>query len=265
VVRPAQGAPAGNKPWQIHLSPTPAVTAGRHFTKTTDGRQYDNGLHLRKGQKVTAGWEKHYFKRGYAHYPHYRDHFDGIISPFGFYYGSCVPWLDVSFCNVFPPAVSFIDQPIYDGQDYTGWAPNEGDNWFDHADLEQTNPGLSNAIDELNETFTSGNVDALVSLIDPNVSIAIYERGVYQYSMAANDYVDLTRDAIRNIATVSFTLDQLHQKTPNVFCVSGRHEYQDANGATQSNYVSFVLQDIGGQWTLTQVDNSPGVYESLSQ
>jgi hypothetical protein len=215
---------------------------------------------------VTAAWEKPYFHNHHAHYAHYRDNFyrgGTYISPFGFYYGVCVPWLDPSACNVFPPAVAFIDAPIYDGTIYSGWSPGAGDNWFEHSDLEQAFPGLSNAIDELNETYSSGNIDAFVTIIDPNVSIAIYEHGQYQYSMASNDYVDLTRDAIRNISTINFTLDQLHQKAPTVFCVSGQHQYRDANGNTQTNFVSFVLEDIGGEWTLTQVDTSPSVIQSF--
>ena len=266
-MRPDTANPARNNTWRTKLSPTPAVQNARKFTKTNDGRQYDNGVRLRKGQAVTAAWEKPYFKHGHAHYGHYRDHYyrgGTYISPFGFYYGSGVPWLDSGYVNVYPPAVSFVDAPIYDGENYTGWGPWDGDNWFSHSDLEDQEPGLSNAVDELNETFESGNIDALVSLIDPNVGIAIYERGQYQYSMNANDFVDLTRDAVRNINTVSFTLDQLHQKAPSAFCVSGQHQYTDSNGNTQTNYVSFVLQDIGGQWTLTQVDNSPGVYQSLN-
>jgi hypothetical protein len=152
----------------------------------------------------------------------------------------------------------FVDLPLFNGNNCTGFADAADQNMFDDPSINQDQPGLLNAIDDLTETFQGGNIDGLVTLVDPNTSIAIYQNGHYQYSMPANDYIDIARDAIKSMNTVKFSLTYLHQRGPGVFSVSGKQTYNDQNGRLQTTWVSFVLQDISGQWTLTQVGNAPG-------
>ena len=151
----------------------------------------------------------------------------------------------------------FIDIPIFNGQACLGFPVSSDENWFDDANLQSEQPGLVSAIDELSETFQNGDIDALAALISPNVSVAVYERGKYRYSMDSADFVDLTRDAIQNNQVKSFNLEILHQRQPGVFSVSGHETYTDSSGTTRTVWVSYVLQDYSGQWTLTQVGTSP--------
>jgi hypothetical protein len=238
----------------------PRVQAERKFTKTPQGRVYDNGLQLRKGIPVTAAWQKHYFPKGHYHFPYYRNTFvrgQTFWSPFGFYFGVCVPYISADDCRIYPPAAEFIDVPVYQGVQFVRFDDADDQNLFNDPNLDQDQPGLRNAIDYLTEAFQGGNIDGLVTLVDPSTSIAVYQYGKYQYSLPANDYIDLARDAIQSMNTVGFSLNYLHQRAPNVFSVAGRQTYKDQNGQTQTNWVSFVLQDISGQWTLTQVETSP--------
>lgn len=242
--------------------PAPAqVVNQRTFTKTSSGRVYDNGLRLRKGTPV-AGWQREYFPHGYVHFPFYRQtYIPGrcYYSPFSFYFGICLPYIDISACAVLPPPVNFIDFTAYDGTRCVGFTGADQYNMINDPDLDQKEPGLNNALDELTETFQGGNIDGIVSLINPNLQVAVFERNQYQYSLHANDYIDMTRDMIQSIQTVQFSLDYLHQRSPTVFCVSGQHVYNDKSGNSRSVYVTFVLQDIGGLWTLTQVGTSPDI------
>jgi len=243
------------------VASAPAVVNARKFTRTPAGRVYDNGLTLRKGIPVTAAWQKRYFPKGHYHFPYYQQNYirgQCFISPFGFYFGVCVPYIGIADCRIFPPAVVFIDLPVYDGVQCTGFSDADDDNLFNDPTLNDEQPGLLNAIDNLTEAFQGGNIDGLVTLIDPNTSIAIYQTGKYQYSLPANDYIDLARDAIQSTHTVQFSLTYLHQRGPGVFSVAGKHTYNDQNGHLQTTWVSFVLQDISGQWTLTQAGTSPG-------
>jgi hypothetical protein len=224
---------------------------------------YDNGLSLRKGIKVSTSWQRRYFPKGHYHFPFYRTSYlagSCFISPFGFFFGVCVPFIGVTGCNVYPPTVAFIDVPIYSGVQCTGYVNADQENLFNDPTLDQDEPGLKNAIDDLTEAFQGGDIDGLVTLINPNMSIAVYLRGKYRYSIAANDYVDLARDAIQSMHTVGFSLTYLHERAPGVFAVSGRQTYIDGSGNTETAWVSFVLQDISGQWTLTQIGNAPGTY-----
>ncbi len=246
---------------------TPGIKGQRTFTKTANGRHYDNGLNLRKGILASTTWQKRYFPSGHYHYPNYRTSWvagSTFFSPFGFFYGVCVPFIGTAGCGFFPPSVTFIDLPAYNGVNCSGFTDDDQDNLISDPNLETEEPGLLNAMDCLTETFQGGNVDGLATLVSPNMQIAIYLRGQYQYSMAPNDYIDVARDAIKAISNVSFTLNYLHQRSPNVFSVGGKQIYTDRSGNEQVAWVSYVLQDISGQWTLTQVGNAPGIYRSPS-
>jgi hypothetical protein len=244
----------------------PTTQVQRQFTKTPAGRVYDNGLTLRKGRPVSDAWQKPYFPKGHYHFPYYRNTFvrgQTFRSPFGFFFGACVPYISASECRIYPPAVVFIDIPVLSGNQYIGFEDASDQNLLDDPNLDQDQPGLRNAIDDLTEAFQGGNIDGLVTLIDPNTSIAVYQNGHYQYSLSASDYIDLSRDAIQSMHTVAFTLNDLHQRAPSVFSVAGQQTYQDQNGETLTTWVSFVLQDISGQWTLTQVGTAPGGNRNL--
>lgn len=240
---------------------TPQGRTQRAFTRTSQGRRYDNGIQLRRGTPVQADWQHRYFKRGRFHYPYYAPTYNeaaAVISPFAFYYGVCSPFLARAHCYTAPPPAVYIDVPVYAGDTCQGYAPiNSDDNFLDLDALREREPGLANAVDELNEAFGRGDIDALVALIDPNTKIAIFERGQYQYSLAPDDFVDMTRDALQSIQTTAFDLTRIHERAAGVYAVSGEHVYQDASGHTRTVYVSYVLEATDDTWTLTQVGTAP--------
>ena len=238
----------------------PAVVASRTFTKTSAGRVYDNGLRLRKGLVVTAGWQKRYFPKGHYHFPFYRQNYVAgqcYVSPFGFFVGICVPFIGINECQIFPPATVFIDLPVFSGDVCTGYHDGNDDNLFNDPTINDEQPGLLNAIDHLTEAFQAGNIDGLVTLIDPSVTISIFQNGHYKYSLPSNDYVDIARDAILSMQASQLNLSYLHQRAPGVFSVGGKLTTKDSMGKVQTVWVSYVLQDISGRWTLTQVGTAP--------
>ncbi|HLJ56514.1 MAG TPA: nuclear transport factor 2 family protein [Chthonomonadaceae bacterium] len=264
-IRSGPGVPAGSAPnvGKLRLRATPLTLAHRTFTKTTEGRHYDNGIHLRKGVKVTETWQRRYFPRGTFHFEGYTRSLtaSAFISPFGFYFGVCAPYISRERCRVAPPVSVYIDIPIYTGDTCHGYpklVPSEN-----LLDLNYVEPGLANAVDELREAFGNGNIDALVTLVDPRSQIAVYLRGNYDYSLDANDYLDLTRDAMRNTHTVEFDITRIHQVARNVYTVSGKHLYEDERGEVRKVYVSYVLENINGEWTLTQVGTAPDKIQRL--
>lgn len=249
------------------IEPQTRAAVQRKFTKTPQGRKYDNGLTLHHGVKVSASWQRRYFPKGVYHFQHYRSAYlrgACYVSPFGFYFGVCCPYIDIAICGEYPPTVNYIDIPVYAGSNCQGWGSEQSQNLFNDPNLDQEDPGLLNAVDELTETFQNGNIDAMASLVDPNVRVAIFLRGHYRYSLTADDFLDLTRDAIQSTQNQEFVLDYLHQPAPGVFTVSG-HQVYTVNGGTRTVYVSYALQDVGGQWTLTQVCTAPDRVQNLAQ
>ena len=240
---------------------SPEGIAHRAFTRTPQGRHYDNGMQLRHGIPVSAAWQRRYFTHGVFHYPFYFPTYDAatvVISPFGFYFGVCAPFILRSHCFIFPPPAVYIDIPIFAGSTCQGYAPiSPDDNYLDLDALREREPGLANAIDELRETFGRGDIDALVAITDPKTRIAIFEKGVYQYSLDSSDFVDMSRDAIQSTQTIAFDLTMIHERAAGVYVVSGEHIYTDHDGHSRKVYVSYVLEDLGDVWTLTQVGTAP--------
>jgi hypothetical protein len=195
-----------------------------------------------------------FFGVGPAFYPYYAPVYDpGAVyfSLYG-YFGSCPPYVYRSHCFWAPPVVTFIDVPIYSGDECRGYRPAP----YSAYEPGQ-NPDLDNAIDDIRTAFQTGNVDSLVNVTDPNVRIAVFLRGKYDYSMGAGDYLDLTRDALHTTETISFDLYQIHPRSAGVWVVSGRHVYRDKDGQPRTMYVSFVLERINGKLTITQVGTAP--------
>ena len=242
------------------LRVTSQTRTQRTFTRTTQGRHYDNGMTLRPAATVRVNWQKPYFPRGHVYYPHYQQHYDprrNYVSPFGFYFGIVPGFISRDFGYDRRPDHDYVEVITYSGNKFRSYANSQDTNYFNDRALAQRDPGLLNAIDELHEAFRSGNIDALVALTDPNTEIAIYLKGNYEYSIDANDYLDLTRDALSSMKTIQFDLTLLHKRAEGVYVVSGKHVYWGKNGETRTVYVSYVLESLRDQWTLTQVGTAP--------
>ena len=88
-------------------------------------------------------------------------------------------------------------------------------------------------------------------------SIADIPASHYKYSLDPDDFVDLTRDGMRNIQTISFDITRIYERAAGVYSVSGEDIYKDPDGNTRKVYFSYVLSAINGVWTLTQVGTAP--------
>lgn len=239
---------------------TTTLRSQRSFTRTTQGRRYDNGMALRPAVRVSQSWERPFFPRGHNFYPYYQQRYNTTsisISPFGFYFGVVPAYISRAHTLNRQPGVAYIEEMVYGGDRFRGYIHSSDSNYFEDRSLGQRQPGLMNALDELHEAFRSGNIDSLVALTDPNTEIAIYQKGEYVYSLSAGDYLDLTRDALASVKTLQFDLTLLHKRADGVFVASGKHLYRDRNNRSRTVYVSYVLESIQGQWTLTQVGTAP--------
>ena len=239
---------------------TKTIRTERTFTRTSQGRRYENGTQLRPAVRANQSWQRPYFPRGNSYYPYYEPRYSAsltYISPFGFYFGIAAPFLSRQRVYDRRPRNVYVELVSYRGDNFQRYDDTRSENYFDRRDLGRSEPGLNNAIDELREAFGRGNIDSLATLVDPQTEIAIFERGAYSYSMDANDYLDVARDAIASTRTIRFDLTMLHRRANGVYAVSGRHDYRDRNGRSRTVYVSYVLESIDDRWTLTQVGAAP--------
>ncbi|MCX6362543.1 MAG: hypothetical protein NT029_22345 [Armatimonadetes bacterium] len=233
------------------------------FTRSNEGRRYDHGINLRPASRTTINFFFGFFPDHYHYYPYYCPTFvqsDVFFSPFHYYYGFCPPWIYRRHVIYGAPRVIYVESPIYVGDECRGW--DDEDEYYltrnSWANLREADAdGLRYAADDIEDCFRNADINLLAGLTDPDVRIAIYQRGRYQYSLAADDYLDLTRDAIRNIDTVAFDLTRVRRRGNGVYTLSGIHVYRDKGGDRRKVFVSMAVERVQGRWTLTQVDTAP--------
>jgi hypothetical protein len=227
------------------------------FTRSREGRSYNNGIVLRSGSFYRDRYFDHYFPSSFCYFPHYSSGFSlslNFFSPYGYYYGVCPPYIYRNYCTYYPPSYVYVDVPVYVDNDWHGYR-DDRDYRDDVRDFRED--GLETATDDIREAFRSNDINPLVNLTDPNVKIAVFLKGKYEYSLSANDYLDMTRDMLQTTDTVQFDLTRFHKRASGVYVISGKHAYTDHDGNKRTVYVSFVVERLSGHWTLTQVGTAP--------
>jgi hypothetical protein len=116
--------------------------------------------------------------------------------------------------------------------------------------------GLDAVTTDLTTGWTSNNVGLVIGHIDPNTQVAIYLNGNYLYSVSGTDYANMTRDAMKNIKTVSYTLDNMQQRSDGAYVLSGTHQFYDVNNNLKTVGVDFTVSPVGGKWIIVAAGSS---------
>jgi hypothetical protein len=115
---------------------------------------------------------------------------------------------------------------------------------------------LRDCIDDIRRSWLTGDPDYLTSRLDDWRDIRIYFDNRYCYSMPAQDYYEMTLDAISTTRTLDFDLlRSFERRSGEVFCVF-RHTYEDWDGARRTVYLSYLLRKINGWWRIVAVGSS---------
>lgn len=231
------------------------------FTHSAEGRQFANGARLRQGLRPPDRRLDAFFPAHVASYPYYSPTFaaaEVTFSPFRFYAGISLPWIYRSHVHAAEPSAVYVEVPVYVNDEWQGY----GENAYyldrpasDRAWLDE--PGLQDAVSSLENAFRDSDIEGLAALTDPDASIAVFGEGVYQYSVGADDYLDMTRDFMRTAQTTDFAAYRVSEKTPSVYQVFAKHTYLAPDGQSKSVYLCIAMERAGGRWIITQIDTSP--------
>jgi len=224
------------------------------FTHSQEGRRFENGVELRRGEVIRDRSLERYFPHHYYSYPHYsatRVSGAVVVSPFSLYVGVFPPYIDRAHVIFSRPRSVYIDVLIGGGRrdDYY-LNRRDDDRWRSDSDLKH-------AVYDIEDSFRNEDITLLARVTDPNTKIAIFTEGKYDYSLEPNDYLDMTRDFTRSVRTTSFEAYRVHYRASGVYQVFAKHVYRDQDGRSKTVYLCMVLERIGGQWTLTQIETSP--------
>ncbi|CUU01971.1 hypothetical protein GBSOP10_101423 [Armatimonadetes bacterium GBS] len=162
------------------------------------------------------------------------------------YYDPCPPFIPVYRVVYLPPTrVVYVEVPVYVETPY-------------YLDRTPRNHDERQAIlSDLRALWKLRDIQFIERYIRPNSHIAVYLEGKYAYSLPAEDYLEMTRDALRVIKTEEISFYRVTKRGENQLVVRGEHRYiDDATGMLKVVYVSYTFEYADGRWYLSEVGSS---------
>ncbi|HSV75345.1 MAG TPA: hypothetical protein VLH79_16450 [Chthonomonadales bacterium] len=240
------------------------------FTRSSEGRRFETGITLRPSHRIHNVHVRRFFRSGVSHFPYYwptYQHTFVHFSPFSFYYGVCPPFILRRHTYYRRPTVIHIEVPVFRDRVFYGFDAYRDDHYLSdrlYRLYDRDLPvAVRDAFADIEEAFRYGDIDMLARYADPSTRIAVFRKGEYEYSLHANDYLDMTRDAMREWDTLEFDLTRVRRRSDAVFVASGRHDYRDREGRRRTVFVSFAVERLFGRWVLTQVGTAPDRIQDL--
>jgi hypothetical protein len=136
------------------------------------------------------------------------------------------------------------------------------DDDVDYYYLSPSSKGsLKDAQEDLRQAWVLGDVDLILKHLRSDRKVDVFLRGKYSYSIEAEDYRDMTKDALETIRTVSFEWVRSDRRSDTEVALMARHTFEDKDGERRSVYVSYTLEKYHGSWWVTEVGSAQSVDE----
>ncbi len=163
--------------------------------------------------------------------------------PSVYFYFGYFPYVQIARIHVLPyVTVSYVSAPVIMDNGY-------------YLSRNRT-IGLSNALSDIRNAWVNGRFDLIKNHVNADQSIAVLLDGKYDYSVDANDYIQMTSDAVGQVHTISFTWEKTEQRSDGDYTAFGKHVYSDSSGDTKTVYVSYTLSKIDGVYSIVEVGSS---------
>lgn len=181
---------------------------------------------------------------GYEYYYIYPDPYRVVYAPY-WYYDPCPPFVVVYRVVYLPPCphTILVEVPLYVEMPYY---------------LERRPPdSQQQLLSDLRAAWMLRDPSYLTRYIRPESYIAIYLDGQYAYSLPAQDYIDMTRDAIRAVRTEQIRFYRITKRGDTQVVVRGEHQYiDDATGVRRLVYIQYTFEQVDGRWYLIEAGSS---------
>ena len=123
--------------------------------------------------------------------------------------------------------------------------------------LVEKDPSLSQAVANIERAFRSGDIRSLEPHVSLRENLALVTKGQSRKPLSGEAYLELTRDALKNLRTLKFELPNAEPASNGAMMVFGTHVIKAEDGKSISFSVSFVLRKRGDQWVITEVSADP--------
>ncbi|MDH7602055.1 MAG: hypothetical protein QHI38_07895 [Armatimonadota bacterium] len=263
ITKPTPGVGDNNSPVPPRVSPpTARQDRSREDYGRPDSRfrtEFDKrALEIKKALLVNAGrtvcYEPPIFRDGYYFYKSHSRHTPlrygywvfGTYDPelcrrsLYFHYG-CLPYIRATRAYVIPyVVVSYVSEPVV----------------CDYYLARREDSLLRDALADIRDGWLHEKSYLITSHLRAGSRIAVFLDNRYEYSVDADDYADMTADAISEIQTISFTWQTLKKREDGSYTAFGRHVYKNDIGETKTIYVMYTLKLIGNDFYITEVGAS---------
>jgi hypothetical protein len=216
------------------------------------------GLDPRRWQRFvmppprTSGYEFYYEVRGgnlsfgYRYYSYTPEPYRVCYAPY-WYYDPCPPFIPVyRVIYLPPPRVVYVEVPVYITTPYYLERPSQ-------PVVDDRQQLLS----DIRHAWILRDPSLLERYIRPNSQIAIYLEGKYAYSLPAEDFLAITRDAIRAVKTEQLTFYRVSKRGEPQLVLRGEHRYIDeATGTLRVVYISYTFERVRNSWCLIEAGSS---------
>ncbi len=242
---PINSQPVLNRPVPLGEGNLPALVSR---TEGLDPRRWQRFVIL---PPRSSGYEFYYeyrggaFNFGYRYYSYTPEPYRVCYAPY-WYYDPCPPFIPVyRVVYLPPPRVIYVEVPVYIATPYYLERPSQPVD-----DRQQL-------LSDIRHAWILRDPSLLERYIRPNSYIAIYLEGKYAYSLPAEDFLAITRDAIRAVKTEQLTLYRVSKRGESQIVVRGEHRYIDeATGTLRLVYISYTFERVGDRWYLIEAGSS---------
>lgn len=219
------------------------------------------GLDPRRWQRFvvapprSSGYEFYYeyrgggFSFGYRYYCYTPEPYRVCYAPY-WYYDPCPPFIPVyRIIYLPPPRVIYVEVPVYIVQPY--YLERYADRPSQPVDDRQQ------LLSDIRHAWILRDPSLLEKYIRPNSYIAVYLEGKYAYSLPAEDFIAITRDAIRAVKTEQLSFYRTSKRGETQLVLRGEHRYIDeATGTLRVVYISYTFERVDGRWYLIEAGSS---------
>ena len=162
-------------------------------------------------------------------------------SPF-YYYVSLPPYVNSTRIIVGNSRFVFLNDYEY------RWHRPYGDTRGDYTELDY-------AVDDIVVAFEDANSRAVNRLVPRDGRVNILHDGRYDYSLQADDFYDMFRDATKNAETSKYEIlnVRMNGRSAKVYA---RHSYIDPWGQRAFVYHTYFLEREGGSYVIREFDSS---------
>ncbi len=195
-----------------------------------------------------SGWVHHYdypLRYGFWYFDYVPDH---CYRSAYFYYGY-FPYIPAArIIIVRRPVVAYVEIPIVIHKDYYETGYYLEDPYANSVDR---------VLGDIRRAWMSNDPDLLLQYVSYNNTIDVLLEGKYAYSINAEDYMDMTSDAVKSTETSDFEYISVRKRGDDRIVAYARHRFYNLNDELQTVYVSYELERHGREWIITEVGSSP--------